>query len=84
MFPIRDHNPSRRTPFVTYVLIAANVLVFLSYYPGLSSDPRGLAVFYQTWGLVPARFGADGGISVITSMFLHGGIMHILGNMLFL
>jgi hypothetical protein len=33
MFPIRDHNPSDRTPFVTYALIAINVVVFLSYWP---------------------------------------------------
>jgi hypothetical protein len=33
MFPIRDHNPSERTPFVTWALIAINVMVFLSYYP---------------------------------------------------
>ncbi|MEM9710109.1 MAG: rhomboid family intramembrane serine protease [Pseudomonadota bacterium] len=82
MFPIRDHNPSERTPFVTYALIATNVLVFLSYF-GLFSEPRALAAFYTTWGLVPANLGEAPG-TVITSMFLHGGLMHLGGNMLFL
>lgn len=82
MFPIRDHNPSTRTPYVTYALIAANVLVFVSY-AGLFSDPRALNLFYFEWGLVPAQMG-ERPLTVLTSMFLHGGIMHLGGNMLFL
>jgi len=82
MFPIRDHNPSNRTPFVTWALIAANVLVFLSYYQ-LFADPRALNLFYFTWGLVPSRL-SEAPVTVLTSMFLHGGIMHLAGNMLFL
>ena len=80
MFPIRDHNPSRRTPFVTWSLIAVNVLVFLSYYP-LFSDEPALARFFFQWGLVPAAASPE---TFVTSMFLHGGLMHIGGNMLFL
>lgn len=80
MFPIRDHNPSARTPFVTYALIALNVAVFLSYMP-LLGDPRALSVFFDNWALVPARFEVR---DLFTSMFLHGGVMHLLGNMLFL
>jgi membrane associated rhomboid family serine protease len=84
MFPIRDHNPSGRTPFVTYALIAANVIVFVAYWPFVTSDYQ-LALFYDAWGVVPARVaqGSDG-YSLLTSMFLHGGWMHLLGNMLFL
>ena len=82
MLPIRDHNPSNRTPYVTWALIAANVLVFISYY-GLFSDPRSLNLFFFTWGLVPARLEVDPE-TILTSMFLHGGIMHLGGNMLFL
>lgn len=82
MFPIRDHNPSNRTPYVTWVLIAVNILVFISYY-GLFSDARALNLFYFTWGLVPARL-SEAPVTVLTSMFLHGGIMHLGGNMLFL
>jgi membrane associated rhomboid family serine protease len=80
MFPIRDHNPSERTPYVTYALIAMNVVIFLSYV-GLFNDSRALFQFYDNWALIPARHDAHG---YVTSMFLHGGWMHLLGNMLFL
>ena len=83
MFPIRDHNPSGRTPFVTYALIAINMLVFLGYW-GQFSAP-GLDQFFYTWGLVPDEIlSGRGGLTLITHMFLHGGWMHLLGNMLFL
>ncbi|PTX56802.1 membrane associated rhomboid family serine protease [Litoreibacter ponti] len=84
MFPIRDHNPSERTPYVTYALIALNVVIFLSYWP-LFNDERALAAFYDTWGMRPIEI--VNGIetyTLLTSMFLHGGIMHLAGNMLFL
>ena len=84
MFPIRDHNPSERTPFVTYALIVANVAIFLSYV-GLFADERALAAFYIDWAMVPASVTEEGSyFSLITSMFLHGGWMHLIGNMLFL
>ena len=83
MFPIRDHNPSGRTPFVTYALIAINVLVFLGYFP-MSTDAQLLRV-YADWAMVPA-FVSEGQQyhTMLTSMFLHGGWMHLIGNMLFL
>lgn len=84
MFPIRDHNPSERTPYVTYALIAVNVLVFLSYWP-LFADPPRLERFFDDWALVPAAVTQGAGWEgFVTSMFLHGGIMHLGGNMLFL
>ena len=82
MFPIRDHNPSQRTPYVTYGLIAVNIVIFLAYSP-LLSDPRGLNEFFKTWGLVPAWVLSEP-LDIFTSMFLHGGFMHLAGNMLFL
>jgi len=83
MFPIRDHNPSGKTPFVTIVLIAINILVFLGYFP--ASNDFELNRLFATWGFIPARVMAgDGYETVITSMFLHGGWMHLAGNMLFL
>ncbi|CUH65747.1 Rhomboid protease GluP [Thalassovita gelatinovora] len=84
MLPIRDHNPSERTPYVTYALIVVNVLVFFSYV-GLFSDQRALASFFDTWALIPARVaqGQDM-ITLFTTMFMHGGFMHLAGNMLFL
>lgn len=84
MFPIRDHNPSSRTPYVTYGLIVANVLIFLSYV-SYFADPNALDRFYNDWALIPARItqGQDF-YGLITTMFLHGGLMHLAGNMLFL
>lgn len=83
MFPIRDHNPSGRTPFVTIALIAINILVFLGYF--LGRDEFQLQSFFLQWGLIPARLAAGGGYeTVLTSMFLHAGWMHLGGNMLFL
>ncbi|WP_324751894.1 rhomboid family intramembrane serine protease [Roseovarius sp. Pro17] len=84
MFPIRDHNPSGRAPYVTYALIVANIGVFLSYWP-LMSDPRALSAFYVEWSMIPAKIMYDGSyLTLISSMFLHGGWMHLAGNMLFL
>jgi membrane associated rhomboid family serine protease len=82
MFPIRDHNPSQRTPYVTYALIGLNIVIFLSYW-SLFSDPRALAGFFFTWGLVPGLW-FETPHTLITSMFLHGSFMHLAGNMLFL
>lgn len=85
MFPIRDHNPSDRTPFVTWALIAINVVVFLSYFPSLASSEAMLMAFYDEWALVPAETIKNGEVyTILTSMFLHGGWMHLIGNMLFL
>lgn len=84
MFPIRDHNPSGRVPFVTYALIAANVAIFLSYW-GLFADPRALNGFFTAWAVIPAQISDGAGYhTLISSMFLHGGVMHLAGNMLFL
>lgn len=84
MFPIRDHNPSGRPPFVVHLLVAANVVIFLAYWLGLPSD-RAISIFFMNWGLVPARISfGEGYETIFTSMFLHGGWMHLIGNMLFL
>ncbi|WP_096785034.1 rhomboid family intramembrane serine protease [Rhodobacter sp. CZR27] len=84
MFPIRDHNPSGSTPYVTYALIVANVVIFLLMTYG-SSSLQALEASYFVWGLVPARIMEGVGLEgFVTSMFLHGGWGHLLGNMLFL
>ena len=77
MIPLRDVIPSRTTPFVTVGLIALNALVFL-YQFSLGEQVNEFIVYF---GLVPAAFSW---VAVLTSMFLHGGIMHFAGNMLFL
>lgn len=93
MVPIRDDNPSRTTPYVTYTLIGLNILVFL--YELSLSGPQ-LQSFFNTWALVPAEFTAsfqsgpsgtvlaDEALTLITSQFLHGGWLHLGGNMLYL
>ncbi len=78
MFPIKDAQPSYSRPFVTMLLIAVNVLVFLYQ---VSLERYTLNHFIATWALVPAHFEIS---AVFTSMFLHGGWMHLLGNMWFL
>lgn len=84
MFPIRDHNPSGRTPYVTYFLMAANVAIFLSYV-GIMQDARLINGFWLDWALIPARLDhGQGSYTLMSSMFLHGGWMHLAGNMLFL
>ena len=84
MLPIRDHNPSGKTPYVTYVLIALNSLVFLGY-AELLGNHAALAALFDRWALFPARLREGQDLhGLLTSMFLHGGWMHLLGNMLFL
>jgi membrane associated rhomboid family serine protease len=84
MFPIRDHNPSGRTPYVVYALIAANILVYISSLNVMSDDRAGF-YFLAEWALVPARISSlDGFETLITTQFMHGGFMHLAGNMLFL
>ena len=78
MIPLRDVIPSRTFPFFTIVLIVLNSLAFL-YEQSLPRPVR--EVFVGAYGVVPAHFALA---SVFTSMFLHGGWMHFLGNMLFL
>lgn len=84
MLPIRDHNPSGRTPYVTYTLIAINIVIFVMFNLALG-ESRALNMFFAEWGMIPA-FISDGErlFTLVTSQFLHGGLMHIAGNMLFL
>ncbi len=97
MIPLRDENPVRITPWVTYLLIAINVVVFLmETFGGIGETGRGLGGPMAGWTLVPAELthGVDiptNGISlqpfwltIFTSMFMHGGWMHLVGNMLYL
>ncbi len=78
MFPVSDVIPSRTRPYVTIGIIALNLLAFM-YEWGLSRQE--LLVFTQVYGVVPAFFSWP---SVLTSMFLHAGPLHVGGNMLYL
>jgi membrane associated rhomboid family serine protease len=77
MIPLRDVIPSRTTPVVTIAIIAVNALVFLFE---LSLGER-VDAFTLYFGLVPAAFSW---VAMFTSMFLHGGLLHFGGNMLYL
>ncbi len=82
MFPFRDHNPSHRMPYVAYALIAINVLVYLTY--GFLPEPQVYGIF-DTWAMVPAEISMGTELhTLFTCMFMHGGWMHLGGNMLFL
>jgi membrane associated rhomboid family serine protease len=78
MIPLRDVIPSRTTPVVTIALILINGLVFLFQ---LSLSEHDLEAFVKTYGLIPAAFSWT---AVVTSMFVHAGWSHVIGNMLFL
>lgn len=84
MIPIRDQIKTRHTPVINYLLIAANVLVFLLQ---MSAGSNQEALVYE-FALIPTNF--SDGITlgeirdIFTSMFMHAGLMHLLGNMLYL
>lgn len=89
MLPLADHNPTRTLPLVTWLLIALNAVAFA----GQVLSPYGFEWSSYAYGLIPARlFGAPASVpgaaspalTVLTSMFLHGDILHIGGNMLYL
>jgi membrane associated rhomboid family serine protease len=83
MFPIGDENRGIRSrPIVTWSIIALNILVFLFQ---LSLDEADLTRFIFDWGTVPREISnGDDLFALVTCMFLHGGWLHIGGNMLFL
>ncbi len=78
MIPLRDIIPSRTTPVVTMGLIAANALVFLYQ---ITLPPRASLDFLYAWSMVPAGLEIP---TLVTSMFLHSGWLHLIGNMLYL
>jgi membrane associated rhomboid family serine protease len=94
VIPLRDRNPTRRAPVVTIALVGA---CFAAFAVELSVTGSGgdaaLGAFFDRWGAVPADITAalargdyfgSAAVGVVTSMFLHGGWLHLLGNMLFL
>ena len=96
MVPLSDNNPTRTRPYVVFVLIILNVLIFLNEYK-LSLQGTGEAVldqFFRVWAIVPAELTdsfngqipnpASEWFTLISSQFLHGGFAHLGGNMLYL
>jgi membrane associated rhomboid family serine protease len=117
VIPVHDRNPTRRTPVVTWTLIAINVIVFLispvARLPGTTTSTADLCseqAFFLRWGAVPTElvhndqlpftagqpvapnaclrvtpdYDKIPALSALTNMFVHGGWLHLLGNMLFL
>ncbi len=103
MFPIRDDNPTVHTSIVTYLLIAANIAVWI-FVQGMGFGPQLVKSVCQ-YGVIPGELmrtvaegtqipigkgvvcvldGQPNWISLITSMFMHGGWFHLIGNMWFL
>ncbi len=81
MFPVGDDNSQRRTvPVVTFVLIGLNILFFLI-------ELSGGDQFINDWAFIPARFSEHpetNAVTIFSAMFMHGGWLHLFGNMLFL
>ncbi|MBZ0158858.1 MAG: rhomboid family intramembrane serine protease [bacterium] len=90
MIPLRDNIPSSRTPIVTIGLIAANVLVYLNQ---IMLSPQAAVQFIHLYGLIPLEISSGDLLiphpvplhaTLLTSMFVHGGLFHLGGNMLYL
>ncbi len=95
MFPLKDDQPRYSTPYVNGFLIGINILIYLLQFLQLVQDPRGADAFMREYAEIPAHLAAYLGgshrytleqvvLPFFTSMFLHGGWMHVLGNMWFL
>jgi membrane associated rhomboid family serine protease len=90
MIPLKDNIPSSRTPVITVGLIVINVLVYLNQ---LMLPPRAAVRFVYLYGLIPVEI-SQGQLlvphpvplygTILTSMFVHGGLFHLAGNMLYL
>lgn len=92
MVPLKDYNPGQRTPYVTYGLILLNIAIFIYE---LSLPTYALTDFFHAWAVVPeelstslttgvSAINAEEWLTVVTSQFLHGGFLHVAGNMLYL
>ncbi len=92
MIPLKDDNPTSGRPIVTYVLITSCVLIFLIQ---LGSQSYKTGQLFYSYGLIPSvlmgydrlpmdLYAVPGYITIFTSMFMHGGFMHLAGNMLYM
>ena len=92
MIPLKDDNPTSSTPIITYFLIGVCVVIFLLE---LSSPNYDSGAIFYSWGFIPASFfhnfevpsevyRVTPMVTLFTSMFMHGGFMHLIGNMLYM
>jgi len=92
MIPLKDDNPTSGKPIVTYFIIGFCVLIFLSQ---LSSQSYETGELFYSYGLIPSvlmnnnqlpmdLYVIPAWLTIFTSMFMHGGFMHLIGNMLYM
>ncbi len=92
MIPLKDDNPTSNQPIITYFIIGLCILVFLLQFSTVSYKSGQL---FYSYGLIPSvlmghkqlpldLYAAPGYITIFTSMFMHGGFMHLIGNMLYM
>jgi len=92
MIPLKDDNPTSNRPIVTYFLIASCILIFLIQ---LSSQSYKTGQLFYSYGLIPSvlmghnqlpmdLYAVPAYFTIFTSMFMHGGFMHLIGNMLYM
>ena len=92
MIPLKDDNPTSRKPIVTYFLISVCVLIFLTQ---LGTQSYKTGQLFYSFGLIPSvlmghnqlpldLYAVPAFITIFTSMFMHGGFMHLIGNMLYM
>jgi len=82
MIPIRDENPRRISPLITLTIIIANVMIFVYQ---LFLPREALGAFIQQYAAIPNLLIHGQNLhAIVTSMFLHGGVLHLAGNMLYL
>ena len=92
MIPLKDDNPTHSTPIITYFIIGICIVVFLLE---LSSPNYKSGAIFYSWGVIPASlihnlqlpdevYRVPPIITLFTSMFMHGGFMHLIGNMLYM
>ncbi len=80
-FPYRDDNPRVLYPYVTFGIIGLNIAIFLGQFLIIGGNNQLSRELVFTFGFIPADFNP---LTIFTSMFMHGGVAHIIGNMWFL
>ena len=92
MIPLKDDNPTSTKPIVTYFIIGSCILIFVAQ---LSSQAYKTGQLFYSYGLIPSvlmghnqlpmdLYAIPGWLTIFTSMFMHGGFMHLIGNMLYM
>ena len=92
MIPLKDDNPTSAKPIVTYILIGLCVVVFFTQ---LGSNSYKTGQLFYSYGLIPSvlmghdqlpmdLYAVPASVTIFTSMFMHGGFMHLIGNMLYM